>query len=161
MATPTALPSTFTANTVLPAASLNLLRGAFRVLQVVQSSYGTAGTSVSGTYADTGLTVTITPQYNTSKILVICSLTLFNNAASTSGGLKLLRGATTLITNVGYGFSSGGSQSADPTIITLDSPASTSALTYKLQFNRDAGAGTVIVFPNNNTATITVMEISA
>ena len=49
MATPTALPSTFVANTVLPAADLNLLRGAFRVLQVVQSSYATVGSTVSGT----------------------------------------------------------------------------------------------------------------
>ena len=38
MPTPTALPSTFTANTVLPAASLNLLRGGFRVLQVIAAA---------------------------------------------------------------------------------------------------------------------------
>jgi hypothetical protein len=88
-------------------------------------------------------------------------LTIFNNAASTSCALKLLRGATTVVNNTGYAFSSGGSQSADPTLIALDSPASTSALTYKLQFARDAGAGTVISFPNNNTGQITVMEISA
>jgi hypothetical protein len=43
----------------------------------------------------------------------------------------------------------------------LDSPATTSATIYKLQFARETGAGSVIAFPNNNIGQITVMEISA
>ena len=161
MATPTTLPATFVAGNVLTAAQQNALRGAFRVLQVVNATFSTAGSSTSSTYADSGLTATITPSATSSKVLVICNLTLYNTAASTSAALKLLRGATTVLNTTGYAFSTGGSQSADPTLIALDSPATTSATIYKLQFARESGAGTVIPFPNNNTGQITLLEISA
>ena len=161
MATPTALPTAFVAGDILTAANMNLLRGAFRVLQVVQGTTTTLGSSTSSSYADTGITATITPQANTNKILVICNTTLFNNAASTDAGLKLLRGATQVINNSGYAFNGGGSAGADPLIVALDSPATTSATTYKLQFARVSGTGTVFVQPNSNTGQITLMEISA
>lgn len=161
MATPTALPAAFTVGQVLGSSDMNLLRGAVRVLQVVNATYATSGSSTSSSYADTGLTVTITPTSSTSKVLVICNLTLYNSAASTSAALKLLRGATTVVNTTGYAFSTGGTQSADPMIMALDSPATTSATIYKLQYARESGAGSVFVFPNNNHGQITVMEISA
>ena len=161
MATPTTLPATFVAGNVLTAAQQNALRGAFRILQVKTETFATAGSSTSSSYTDSGLEVSITPSATTSKILVICNLTLYNTAASTSAALKLLRGATTVLNTTGYAFSTGGSQSADPTLIALDEPATTSATIYKLQFARESGAGTVIPFPNNNKGQITVMEISA
>jgi len=161
MATPTNLPATAVAGDILTASYVNNLRGAFRVLQVVQATYATSISTTSSSYADTGLTATITPQATTNKILVVCNLTLYNNAASTSAALKLLRGATTVVNNTGYAFSTGGSQSADPIIIALDSPASIAAQTYKLQYARESGAGTVFAFPNNNTGQILLLEISA
>ena len=161
MATPTALPAAFTVGQVLTSSDMNLLRGAMRVLQVKTETFATAVTSTSSSYVDTGLTVTITPTSSTSKVLVICNLTLFNNGASTSAALKLLRASTTVLNTTGYAFSSGGSQSADPTLIALDEPATTSATIYKLQFARESGAATVFAFPNNNKGQITVMEISA
>jgi len=161
MATPTALPTTFVAGDILTAANTNLLRGAFRVLQVVQGTTTTLGSSTSSVYADTGITATITPQATTNKILVICNTTLFNNAASTDAGLKLLRGAVLVTNNTGYAFNGGGSAGSDPLIVALDSPATIAATTYKLQFARVSGAGTVFVQPNSNTGQITLMEISA
>ena len=161
MATPTALPAAFTVGQVLTSSDMNLLRGAMRVLQVKTETFATAVTSTSSSYVDTGLTVTITPTSSTSKVLVICNLTLYNNAASTSAALKLLRASTTVLNTTGYAFSTGGSQSGDPTLIALDEPATTSATIYKLQFARESGAATVFAFPNNNKGQITVMEISA
>jgi len=161
MAAKTTLPAASVAGDVLTAAYVNDLRGAFRVLQVVNATFATSATTTSSGYADTGLTATITPTFTTSKILVICNLTLYNNAASTSAALKLLRGSTTVVNTTGYAFSTGGSQSADPAIIALDSPATTSATIYKLQFARESGAGTVFAFPNNNQGQITLLEISA
>ena len=70
MATPTTLPSSFTAGQVLTAAQMNDLRGAFRVLQVVSSTWTTAAINSTTTYADTGLTATITPSATSSKVLV-------------------------------------------------------------------------------------------
>lgn len=161
MATPTALPAAFSVGQVLASSDMNLLRGAVRILQVVNATYATSGSSTSSSYADTGLTVTITPTSSTSKVLVICNLTIYNSAASTSAALKLLRGATTVVNTTGYAFSTGGTQSGDPMIMALDSPATTSATIYKLQYARESGAGSVFVFPNNNHGQITVMEISA
>ena len=43
----------------------------------------------------------------------------------------------------------------------LDSPSSTSALTYKLQFRSNTGSATTTANWNATTGTITVMEISA
>jgi len=161
MATATNLPAVAVAGDILTAAYVNNLRGGFRVLQVVQGTYATSISTTSSGYADTGLTATITPQATTNKILVVCNLTIYNTAASTSAALKLLRGATTVVNNTGFAFSTGGSQSADPIIIALDSPASIAAQTYKLQYARESGAGTVFAFPNNNTGQILLMEISA
>jgi hypothetical protein len=161
MATPTNLPASTTPGQVLTSQYVNDLRGAFRVLQVVRGSTTTLASSTSSSYADTGITATITPQSTSSKILVLCNASLYNSAASTDAALRLLRDATTVINNSGYAFSTGGTQSADPFIVALDSPASVSALVYKLQFARVSGAGTVFINPNSNTGQITLMEISA
>ena len=72
MATPTSLPAAFVDNTTLSAATLNNLRGAFRVLQVVESVNDTALKSTTSlTFADSLLTLTITPQATTNKILCV------------------------------------------------------------------------------------------
>jgi len=161
MATPTTLPASFTAGQVLTAAQMNDVRGAFRVLQVVNATYQTLASSTSLTFADTGLTATITPTSTSSKVLVMISTSAFADGASTSIGLRLLRGGTTLRTNNGYCFATGGKATGDPNFNYLDSPNTTSATTYKLQFNRDTGASIAYMFPNNNQAYITLMEISA
>ena len=43
----------------------------------------------------------------------------------------------------------------------LDSPATTSSVTYKTQFNNEGGSGTTSVQVNGATSTITLMEIAA
>jgi hypothetical protein len=70
MATPTTLPASFVAGSILTAAELNDLRGAFRVLQVVNATTSTTTSNSTSTYADTSLTATITPTSTSSKILV-------------------------------------------------------------------------------------------
>ena len=75
--------------------------GGGKVLQVVHASYSTAQASSSTTYADTGLTATITPSSATSKILVLVSQNGLQktNAESTSRiSIKLLRDSTTITT---------------------------------------------------------------
>lgn len=161
MATPTNLPASFSTGAVLTAAQMNDLRGAFRVLQIVNATYATTQGSTTTTYADSGLTATITPQSTSSKIYVVVSLTAYSDAATTELGLRLVRGSTTLRTNTGYCYSTGGSQSGDPVFQHLDSPSTTSATTYKLQFARVSGTGNVYTNPNNNQGYITLMEVSA
>ncbi len=165
MATPTSLPATFVAGDVLTAAQMNNLRGAFRVLQVVNATYGTQTASSSSTYADTGLTATITPSSTSSKILVLVNQAgCGKDTGNTYLKLKLLRGATDIAFFEQYGaftnntgFNSIGSCSTSY----LDSPATTSATTYKTQFSSNNNVANVFVQTNSSLSTITLMEISA
>ena len=112
-----------------------------QVLQTVKTNVFSASSSVGVAVAVTGLTVTITPSSTSSKVLV--SVNLSNSyAVSDRQGVVITRGGSTLtgavgdasgsrqrVTAVGTdaGFS-GGQGLASFTY--LDSPASTSALTY-------------------------------
>ena len=157
MATPTNLPAAQTTGNVLTAAYVNDLRGAFRVLQVVMGTYATTTSSTSATYADSGLTANITCAANTNKVLVLVNQSVYTDATNQDINNRLVRDSTTLQTslatiNIGVGVY---------VVHYLDSPASTSALTYKTQFARGSGSGTVYVNPNSNVANIILCEISA
>jgi len=120
--------------------------GAGKILQVVQGSTGTEVTISTTTYADTGLSASITPTSDTSKILVLVNQQFkMSRLASTQyGGIRLYRN-TDLIYDpqadvtgpYEYGISAGGATSisfrARTTFSLLDEPASTSSLTYKTQ----------------------------
>lgn len=160
MATPTSLPASFVDGTVLSAATMNNLRGAFRILQLESVQGATQQTSTSATYADvTSLSVTITPQATSNKILLVSTNSLLASGAAADCGIRFLRGATNIFTSVQFiGATNTG---ASVTSIYLDSPATTSATTYKVQFNRNAGTGTVYSSITNTLSNLVVMEISA
>ena len=169
MATPTALPAAFTVGEVLTSANMNLLRGAFRVLQVVSSTQTGNIQNNTDTPQDTGLSVTITPQSATSKVLIIGSNSLSKNSdnASCSASSRLLRGATT-ISQISQGLlytNSAIYNVGNDQFFYLDSPATTSATTYKTQFASNANNAGVIVNINigqgNQSSYIVAMEISA
>ena len=160
MVTPSALPAAFTSGQVLTAADQNLIRGAFRILQVVNATTATSVTNTSVTYADTNLTATMTCQYNTSKVLILTSQVLFSTAGRELN-IRLLAGATTLQTDVAVLFSSAGSCFGNNSFLHLHSPASTSAIIYKTQFAGQASAGTCAAQLNATTSSIILLEISA
>jgi hypothetical protein len=165
MATPTNLPASFTAGNVLTAAQMNDLRGAFRVLQVVYGSAGTQQVSSSSTLADTTLTATITPQSNTSKVLVLVAQNgVHKSTGNTSVKLVLLRDATQ-IALIGEELADTNStleQSIGTAgLMILDSPATTSAVTYKTRFSSVANTSFAVVQHFNALSTIVLMEISA
>ena len=161
MATPTNLPAAFSTAQILTAAQMNDLRGAFRVLQVVSATTSTITSATIIAYVDTTLTVTITPQSSTSKIFVMVNQSLFVDTANNECNYRLLRGATALQTQKAPAFSSAGTTVGQGVFMYLDSPATTSATTYKTQIAIASGAGTVYANINNNPANITVFEISA
>ena len=167
MATPTTLPASFTAGAVLTAAQMNNLRGAFRILQVVQGGTATQVISSSSTYADTGLTATITPSATTSKIMVIVMQNgILKNAgaANNACNVKLLRGATDLVVvpQVGKTGTDLLNIIGSIPITTLDSPASISALTYKTQVANDNNTanGAYVQF-GGQVSNIMLLEVSA
>ena len=138
-----------------------------QVLQVVNATYSTQVTSSTTTYADTGLTASITPKFSTSKILVLVTHAGCRKNDGNSGNaldLSLVRGSTTLayFSNQGGWNNTNDIQEFGTCAINyLDSPATTSSTTYKTQFANDVAASQVRIQINNVTSTITLMEIAA
>ena len=132
------------------------------VLQVVQATYATSTTTSTSTYVDTGLTASITPLSATSKILVIVSQQgLYTAATNYFCGLRLLRGASSILVCGAAGSPNGGAfYIPNSSISFLDSPATTSSTTYKTQFASLNNNGAVGVQISNETSTITLMEIA-
>jgi hypothetical protein len=137
-----------------------------KVLQAVYASTSTPATTGSTTYVDTNLTASITPTSATSKILVLVSQNGVQkpNTSNNSGvGLRLLRGASSIATiGVYFGFTGTSIfnlQSVSASY--LDEPATTSATTYKTQFNSSDNNAGAAVQDNNCLSTITLLEIGA
>jgi hypothetical protein len=137
-----------------------------KVLQVVSGSFLTEVSNSTSTYADTGVTATITPSAATSKILILISVAAEKSAADAQNriALNLVKNGTQIqewrsdrgfYTNTAMRFSGNLNWNF------LDAPASTSALTYKIQFKNNANTAAVIVQPDNNYSSITLLEIGA
>ena len=134
------------------------------VLQVVNATYSTEVATTTSTWVDTNLSATITPKFATSKILIIGAINgLAKFSSSTNVGVRLLNGSTTLKVlenTAGYDGGTGYNQIAGTSISYLDSPASTSAQTYKFQFNSGNNTSGVHVHDTNATSSITLLEIA-
>jgi hypothetical protein len=136
------------------------------VLQVISFPYSTQATTSSATYADTGLTASITPKFATSKILVFVDMPVIKETNNTSGFFKLVRNSTDLITLdtfAGWTNSTAGSGVGSLSTNYLDSPAATSSTSYKIQFKSANGNAVITVNANGYgaiTSTMTLMEIA-
>ena len=150
------------------------------ILQVVQSTYtGTATTNASG-FVNTGLGVTITPSSTSSKILLVTSFffgqtkspaatqnnmkvfTIFRDATNIAPGNQFLQHQDQDSANINWQ-----EQTSDCAITYLDTPSTTSAITYRLKmevdapqvtlhFNRRAHAGGA----NPGCAVMVAMEVA-
>jgi hypothetical protein len=132
------------------------------VLQVVNAATSTQVSISSASYTDTGLTATITPTSATSKILVLVSQSGVNGTAASNGvNVQLLRGASSIsVFAIAMAYATGDIL-ATASVCYLDSPATTSATTYKTQFARYTGSSAVRTQENGSMSTITLMEIAA
>jgi hypothetical protein len=135
------------------------------VLQVVNATYSTEVTSSSSTYADTNLTASITPKFSTSKVLVIVNQNGVSKEVGNTGvNLKLLRNSTDIISfGVVIGYTNGTVANLIGTTSCsfLDSPATTSSVTYKTQFASNNNIANAKVQQFSATSTIILMEIAA
>ena len=140
--------------------------GVGKVLQVVQFTTNTETNATTNTYIDTAITMSITPTSATSKILAFVSVNgLAKLSTNTTGNLRLLRGASSLMVfggAFGYTASSADNAVAGASLAYLDSPATTSATTYKVQVVNAGNSGSIRVnWDNNAYSSITLMEIAA
>lgn len=152
------------------------------VLQVVQTVKTDTFTTTNTTFTDvTGLSVSITPSSASNKILVICYAVLSNQNTSANyySFARLMRGSTAIMVGDAAGSrlqasyanaSPNNTVSQAAGVSYLDSPATTSSVTYKLQVASESGGTVSIGTAGNDTnqnnyarypASIIVMEISA
>jgi len=139
--------------------------GGGKVLQVVQGTYSTSISSTSTSFADTGITASITPSAATSKVLVIVSQLGYGKSGGgdTKVQTKLFRGATEIAVISGsaaYNNTNAPLQLGTLGIAYLDSPSTTSATTYKTQYRTTTGSA-VYGQDGAETSTIILMEIGA
>jgi hypothetical protein len=150
--------------------------------QVVSTTKTDTFTTTSGTYTDvTGLSLSITPSAATSKILLIASVVGAGQSAATQGYGQFVRTSTA----IGIGDAAGSRvQATFPLPLQgnafntlsnnasfLDSPATTSATTYKIQVRNESGSGTIYINRSETdsnsgaggrfVSTITALEILA
>ena len=147
--------------------------GGGKVLQVVQATYSTSTANATTTFADTGLSLSITPTSATSKVLVFVNQysLILRDATEQGHALKIFRGATEIFaTGTGGGGSYiyvAGSTSSEigarVPLTYLDSPATTSATTYKTQGRPlySTSSGQVVFQHSSQPSVITLMEIGA
>lgn len=143
------------------------MAGTGAVLQVVNASYSGTTSASTSAYVDSGLSASITPKFSNSKILVIVDMTgLLKQTNNAAMGLKLVRNSTDILvfeaiagyTNTTTANAVGGSGASF-----IDSPATTSSTTYKVQLS--SLTNNAIVYVNQNYSgvgysTITLMEIA-
>jgi hypothetical protein len=139
--------------------------GGGKVLQVVNATHSTQVTTSTGTFDATGLTVTITPTLDTSKVLVLVSQNgLGKDTNNTYIILGLFRGATQLALFEKNGADNNGAGEnfiAGSSICYLDEPATTSATTYSTKIESGGHLANAYAQYGSAVSTITVMEIGA
>lgn len=144
--------------------------GAGAVLQVVQTAYSTADSttaSAPASMANTGCAATITPASSSNKILAMVSMPTYHQSSGIQGAARIMRGSSAAFSGIAQDFydASGTGITGNINIQWLDSPATTSPVTYTAQFGR-YGTGTLQINKdysgNNNGVTyLTLMEIAA
>jgi hypothetical protein len=148
--------------------------GGGKVLQVVQATFSTATTVTSTSFTDTGLSVSITPSSATSKVLIYGVQQVFAERTETTVGvgIQLVRTSTAVWISGTGGFESFSLNEASETttalrgllpIMYLDTPATTSATTYKIQGRcfSTANSGTSTYQENSSPSVLIAMEIGA
>ena len=138
-----------------------------RIGQIVTSTT-TSSTSATGGagYVDvSGLSVTITPTLSTSKILIATTFSILGSGTDyQSGQVQLVRTSTSLTSFVLGSYYPGGTSTNFASYMQyalnyIDSPATTSATTYKIQINNVFSATNWAANPSTASIQISAMEI--
>jgi len=138
--------------------------GGGKILQVVTASESAARSVSSTSYVNSsnGLSVDITPAASNSKIYIIVSLGHFTCPGGQNMSVTVFRDSTNLAGGdggVGLGFHGGFGEAIPFACHVVDSPSSTSELTYQVYAKVTGSSGSY--GHANTTATITAMEIGA
>jgi hypothetical protein len=146
--------------------------GGGKVLQVVMGTTSTLVTNATTSHVDSGLSLAITPSSATSKVLVLVSQNFGARREQEENGVdvRLVRTATTIMSNpqwleykTGLGNANISEFNNTGCLTYLDSPATTSATTYKTQFASlfSSNSGTAYANQGSSLATMILLEIGA
>ncbi len=131
-----------------------------KILQTVTASITSNTTTSSTTFVDSALSVAITPTSSSSRILII--VTGWGSQDVTNKGVQwtISRGTTNLGATDGLlaFLSSAGTAQVAVAMTIVDSPATTSATTYKVRLKASTG-GTAEFGLSSVTSVIVAMEI--
>jgi hypothetical protein len=136
-----------------------------KVLQVVTATDSTQRNSSSTSFVTLSntLSVNITPSAASSKIFVTTTFTAYNNVAGKSSGFTIFRDSTDLGSGtwgmIAMWDETNRTIGASMSMSVLDSPSSTSELTYQLYAKTESG-GAVYINYDNIKASITAFEIA-
>ncbi len=142
-----------------------------KIVQVVTATGTTDTTIATTTFTDTNLSATITPTSASSTIVVVFSqcVDIFKNTGQYIASMRLMRNSTSIweLAADGLSMSATGSsavQLIQPISVAYsDSPATTSATTYKVQgrvFDTN-NSQRMLCNWGSNVSTITLFEVSA
>jgi hypothetical protein len=136
------------------------------VIQVVNATYATQFAQSGSSYADTGITASITPSSTSNKILILARIPVRHGVGYNYGSQRWVRNSAVVIYEPAQAYETGLSlTSTDLRLVNsymiLDSPASTSSVTYKTQSVCHAATNTYYTCPDSMTASIILMEIKA
>ena len=144
--------------------------GGGKVLQVVTGTTTTGHANTSTTYADTGLSATISISANSNVLVLVTQFVqLKRNTTLNRGALKLLRGSSDLLTTNGkfFGFNDTAVTNKNVSDVVnfmiVDTGASTGSNTYKTQSRVNVAADSAEIFTQDdgNPAHMTLIEIGA
>ena len=131
---------------------------------VVSATTTTNTSTTSNSYVDTSLTASITPTSSSSKVLVIVSGTHENNANNATSYLAIFRGDSTgtqLVEFAALRKGDANTLQANSAGSYLDSPATTSAVTYTVCIKTLNSVATEFLPSSSGAAIITLIEVAA
>jgi len=150
----------FTGSTTLASAADN-----GKVLQVLNTTRDQSSSTSSSSFVDinSGFKVDITPSSTSSKILIWCHIAgiATNSNSASACSIQVLRDSTSVAYNENIKYGAQYPESFTTTITHLDSPNTTSQVTYKPQFRNRESAQVSINISGNDISEMVVMEISS
>jgi hypothetical protein len=150
--------------------------GGGKIAQVITATHATSSSNNTTSYATTGLTADITPSATSSKIFISYQVPMYQdgNGGSNISALHAIYkdGSSLQEFGVGWGMTSRSINFAYQSVgVYLDSPSSTSALTYAVFYRPyDTGEGQIIYacpdstyggMATDSTASLVLMEVTA
>ena len=148
--------------------------GIIQIASTTHTEFESQALSGSSNFFDiAGMSVSITPKFNTSKIFVMATVCVACNTSSKNNFIQLRRDSTDIAkgteggaTNASFYFKN--PDAFAPFNITtqhLDSPATTSAVTYKVRWSGESSTTFYLNRNASNTnegmvSSITVMEVT-